>query len=85
LQILLNLLNSKENLKNNKMYDHEKRIFLIEKFFELKNMTLVQRAFCTRYKNIKAPCRFTIIKMVQAFKSTGHYSRLTSQVREKRV
>ena len=48
------------------MYDPQKRLFIFEKFCELKNGTLVQRAFRTKYKNDKAHSLSTIKYIVQA-------------------
>ena len=37
-------------------YDIEKRAFFVKKFHESKSVALVQRAWCSKYKNIKVPC-----------------------------
>lgn len=67
------------------IYDQEKRIFLVKKFFELKSIVRVQRAFRTKYKNHKAPMGFTIINMVRNFEKTGQTSRLSLRQRIKTV
>lgn len=67
------------------MYNHEKRVFLIQKFYELKNTTLVQRAFRTKYVCSHAPMSLTIMNMVRAFENTGHTSRHPTRIKTKRV
>lgn len=52
------------------MYDLEKRQFLYEKFLELKNSTLVQRAYRSKYKTTKAPSRNTIESIHSSFQIT---------------
>lgn len=53
------------------VYDFEKRTFLVEKFIELKSYALVQRAFRTKWLNIKAPSPHTIKNIYNKFKKTG--------------
>ena len=52
-------------------YDHEKRSFLVKKFYESQSTILVQRAWRTKYKNIKAPSGHMIESTISRFEKTG--------------
>ena len=52
-------------------YDHEKRSFLVKKFYESQSTILVQRAWRTKYKNIKAPSGHMIKSTISRFEKTG--------------
>ena len=59
------------------LYDIQKRIFLVQKYYELKHFTLVQRAFRTKYKSSTAPNLNTIINLINAFEKTGSVAYVT--------
>ena len=59
------------------LYDIQKRIFLVQKYYELKQFTLVQRAFRTKYKSSTAPNQNTIINLINAFEKTGSVAYVT--------
>ena len=67
------------------MYDHQKRAFLLEKFFELKSIVLVQRAYKAKFKSKTAPTSSTIKYIVRTFRITAQASKIKSQTRAKRV
>ena len=52
-------------------YDLKKRIFLVQKFYELKHICLIQRAYRTKYKSENAPQANTIKNIVSNFEKTG--------------
>lgn len=52
-------------------YDINQRSFLLKKYHQLQNSTLVQRAWRTQFKNKKAPCCSTIERLAQRFENTG--------------
>jgi len=52
-------------------YDLEKRVFLVKKFYELKDIVRVQRAFRTEYKNERAPSNSVIKNIISHFEKTG--------------
>ena len=52
-------------------FDKEKRIFMVKKFHELKNSTLVQRAWRTEFKFLKAPTHKTISYWSETFNKQG--------------
>jgi hypothetical protein len=52
-------------------YDIEKRYFLTKKFIELKNPSLVQIAFRSKFKNQICPTRRTILCSSNKFEKTG--------------
>ena len=52
-------------------FDKEKRIFMVKKFHELKNSTLVQRAWRTEFKFLKAPTHKTISYWSETFNKHG--------------
>ncbi len=58
-------------------YDLEKRAFLIKKFSKLNNSTLVQRAWRSEFKNLKAPDHKTILNLVSKFDKTGSVADLS--------
>ena len=52
-------------------YDIEKRAFFVKKIYESKSVALVQRAWRSKYKNIKAPYANTIKSAVEKFEKIG--------------
>lgn len=52
-------------------YDLKNRIFLFKKFYEFKNITLVQRAYKAEYKEKIAPGSKVIEKIVPNFEKNG--------------
>ena len=52
-------------------FDKEKRVFMTKKFAQLKNATLVQRAWRTKYNGQRVPNRHTILNTVTRFEKTG--------------
>ena len=52
-------------------FDVEKRIFITKKLYELKSVTLVQRANRSEYKNKKCPTKATILNLSRKFDRTG--------------
>lgn len=52
-------------------YDINQRSFLLKKYHQLQNSTLVQRAWRTEFKNKKAPSCSTIERLAQRFENTG--------------
>ena len=52
-------------------YDSEKRVFMVNKYAELKNATKVQRAWRSKFKNVPAPDYNTILYNVRKFEKTG--------------
>lgn len=67
------------------MYNLQIRQFLYEKYIELKNLTKVQRAYRTKYKTSRAPCRFTILNIARNFQNTGYVGRKRVHARRKHV
>ena len=49
----------------------DERVFLVTKYAELQNITMVQRAWRSKFKNIKAPSYNTISALVKKFDLTG--------------
>ena len=52
-------------------YDKEKHFFMTKKFIGLGNVTLVQRAWKTKFKNTKPPSRSTILGVGSKLEKTG--------------
>ena len=52
-------------------YKFEERMFLIKTYIKLENITSVQHAWRSKYKNLQAPSSKTIINMVSSFEKTG--------------
>ena len=52
-------------------FDVEKRKFFTKKLYELKSVTLVQRAYTSEYKNKKCPTKATILNLSRKFDRTG--------------
>ena len=52
-------------------FDVEKRIFFTKKLYELKSVTLVQRAYRPEYKNKKCPTKATILDLSGKLDRTG--------------
>ena len=57
-------------------YDNEKRIFMTKKWYELKNYTLVQRAWRSNFKNYRALEIGIIKRTVERFEATGSVASL---------
>ena len=51
-------------------YDLEKRIFLLEKYIKFEQISSVQHAYWSKFKNEPAPGHNTIMSFVSAFKTT---------------
>lgn len=52
-------------------YDRKKRVFMVQKFYETKNCTLVQRAWRSKYNEKSVPHHNTIMRTVEKFGSMG--------------
>jgi hypothetical protein len=52
-------------------YDIPKRVFLVKKNYELKEISLVQRSFRSEYPNQGTPSHFTINNLISNFEKTG--------------
>lgn len=52
-------------------YNLKKRIFLVQKYYELKEICLIQRSFRSEFKNVRAPSRSVIINIISNFEKTG--------------
>ena len=52
-------------------YSLEIRVFLVKTFYNLQHMSLVQRAFRTRFKSSDAPSVQTIKNLISNFEKTG--------------
>ena len=55
-------------------YTHEKRFFLASKYARLENVTLVQRAYRSKYKTNTAPSHSVIMNIYNNFRKTGNLS-----------
>ena len=60
------------------------RIFFTKKLYELKSVTLVQRAYRSEYKNKMCPSRATILILSRKFDRTGSLLNLTQQPKNER-
>ena len=56
------------------IYTHEKRFFLASKYARLENVTLVQRAYRTKYMTNTAPSHSVIMNIYNNFRKTGNLS-----------
>ena len=63
-------------------YDIPERIFLVKKFYELKHISSVQRAYRTKYKNQTAPTHSTIKNIISRFEKTGSVKLVTGNQKE---
>jgi hypothetical protein len=52
-------------------FNIQERVFLVSKYFELKHIALVIRAWNSKYRNKKAPDHSTIRNIVSNFEKTG--------------
>jgi AraC-like DNA-binding protein len=52
-------------------YNIQERIFLVKKFYELKHISLIQRAWRSKFFNSKAPSASVIRNIVSNFEKTG--------------
>lgn len=52
-------------------YEIMQRVFLIKKYYELKSVTLVQRAWRAEYKSKDFPSRSSILSTISNFEKTG--------------
>ena len=57
-------------------YDKEKRLFMVKKYHELKNWTLVRRAWHSNFKNLPAPTINTMKRTVKRLNDTGSVASL---------
>ena len=64
-------------------FDVEKRIFFTKKLYELKSVTLVQRAYRSEYKK-KFPTKATILNLSRKFDRTGSLLDLPPQSKNER-
>ena len=60
-------------------YDIPERVFIVKKYYELKNPVLVQRAYRTKYKNKKAPSPIVISNIISVFEETGSVAFLSQK------
>lgn len=67
--MILNSINKNKTISMR--FDVEKRIFFTKKLYELKSVTLVQRAYRSEYKNKKCPTKATILNLSRKFDRTG--------------
>jgi hypothetical protein len=58
-------------------YDIEQRVFLIKKYYELKEICLVKRCFKAEYPKIGIPTYSTIKDIVSYFKKYGSVKHVT--------
>ena len=65
-------------------FDVEKRIFSTKKLYELKSVTLVQRAYRSEYKKKKCPTKSTILNLSRKFDRTGSLLDLPPQPKNER-
>jgi Helix-turn-helix domain (DUF4817) len=63
-------------------YSTEENIFVTKKYDILNSVSLVQRAWRTKFKNYKAPGRYTIVKLTDKFNKTGSVDNLTGKNRK---
>jgi hypothetical protein len=63
-------------------YDIEKRVFLVKKYYELQNITLVQRAYRTKYIKSEAPSYRLIKNIISNFEKTGSVGRVPQNARK---
>jgi hypothetical protein len=52
-------------------YDIAKRVYLVKKIYELKEISLVQRSFRSEYPNQGSPSHSTINNLISNFEKTG--------------
>ncbi len=57
-------------------YNTEEKIFITKKYAILNSVALVQRAWRSKFKNYKAPARYTILKLAEKFSRTGSVDNL---------
>lgn len=57
-------------------FNKNQRLFMVEKYYESKNYTLVRRAWRSNFKNDRAPCLRTIKRTIERFTSTGSLASL---------
>ena len=62
----------------------KKRIFFTKQLYELKSVTLVQRAYRSEYKNKKCPTKATILNLSRKFDRTGSLLDLPPQSKNER-
>ena len=60
------------------------RIFFTKKLYELKSVTLVQRAYRSEYKNKKRPSKATKLNLSRKFDRTGSLLNLPPQPKNER-
>ena len=65
-------------------FDVEKRVFFTKKLYELKSITLVQRAYRYEYKDKKCPTKATILDLSKKFDRTGSLLDLPPQPKNER-
>lgn len=63
-------------------YDLQKRIFLLKSYIKFENITAVQRAYRTKYKNENAPTYSVIMNIVSVFEKTGSVLPMSNKRKE---
>jgi hypothetical protein len=63
-------------------HDLKKRVFLVQKYYNLMNISLVQRAWRTEFKNEKAPDAKVIKNIINSFEKTGSVIHIPHIVRD---
>jgi len=58
-------------------FDNKKRLFLVKKYHKLENCTLVQMAWRSEFKNLKAPDKRTILNTVSKVETTSSINSLS--------
>ena len=78
--MMLNSINKNKTISMR--FDVEKRIFFTKKLYELKSVSLVQRAYS--HKNKKCPTKATILNLSRKFDRTGSLLDLPPQPKNER-
>ena len=55
-------------------YTIEERVFLVQKFYELRYLSLIQKAWSSKFWNSKAPSHSVIKNIISNFEKTGSVS-----------
>ena len=63
-------------------FEIKERVFLVQKFYELKNISLIQRAFRVKFPNQKAPSNKVIKYIISVFEKTGSVQRQPPKPKE---
>ena len=57
-------------------YNKEQRLFMVKKYYDLKNYTLVRQAWHSHFKNVRAPHLTTIKSTIKRHDNTGSVASL---------